>query len=223
MVGMAPTTDAMNQVLLPHLRKMGVEINISVLSHGYFPDLIGEAKLTVKAISSALRPFEMISRGGELKSIDVYVNYTRPGPAEDFYKSSIFPKLSDDYLKSFSPSFHEEPFTVSHKCKGHTIAISCVLRYANDTMLHTSILVEVGGKSLNPKTDFARQLADQVIALDSLSEVCVDENFCDQILIYAVLAAGISKFTTTKDLTLHTTTMLDLLPMLCDARITAKQ
>ena len=222
MIGMAPTTDAMNQVLLPHLRKMGVEIDMSIVSHGYFPDLIGEAKLTVKSISSSLKPFYMTSRGGELKSVDVYVNYTRPGPAEDFYLSSMLPKLKDDYLKPFNPMFHEEPSKVPIKCKGHTIAISCVLRYANDTMLHTSILVEVG-KAFNTQTDYARQLTDQVIELDKLSEVCVDENFCDQVLIYAVMAKGTSKFSTTKDLTLHTTTMLDLLPMLCDAKITTKR
>ena len=43
----APTINYMRKVLLPSLRKMGVEAEISVQKYGYYPKGMGEATLTV--------------------------------------------------------------------------------------------------------------------------------------------------------------------------------
>ena len=44
----APTINYMRQVLMPSLRKMGVDAEITVQKYGYYPKGMGEATLTVK-------------------------------------------------------------------------------------------------------------------------------------------------------------------------------
>ena len=51
------------------------------------------------------------------------------------------------------------------------------------------------------------------------TDCCVDEHHQDQLLVYMALASGRSQIQTTKELELHTTTMLTLLGMFCDAKI----
>ena len=48
----------------------------------------------------------------------------------------------------------------------------------------------------------------------------MDEYHGDQILIYAALAKGLTKFATTRELSMHFQTLLVLLPMFCDIEIT---
>jgi RNA 3'-terminal phosphate cyclase len=43
------------------------------------------------------------------------------------------------------------------------------------------------------------------------------------VLVYAALANGTSTFVTTKELEMHTQTMIVLLPMFCDTIITTEQ
>jgi RNA 3'-terminal phosphate cyclase len=43
MVGMSPTVQALERVLFPILSKMGANIEMSVVKHGFFPDVVGEA------------------------------------------------------------------------------------------------------------------------------------------------------------------------------------
>ena len=57
--------------------------------------------------------------------------------------------------------------------------MSAVLRYPNDTMLHCSSLVESNKQLHSNQTDYAKILADQIIALDAKQNVCVDEDHTD--------------------------------------------
>ena len=48
-VSASPPCDTYTNVMLPALRRMGVDMNIDVKHHGLFPDLVGELTLTVKS------------------------------------------------------------------------------------------------------------------------------------------------------------------------------
>ncbi len=63
----APTINYMRNVLLPTLKKMGVEAEITVQKYGYYPKGMGEATLTVKPTPN-LKPF-VLEKFGSLKSI----------------------------------------------------------------------------------------------------------------------------------------------------------
>ena len=63
----APTINYMRKVLLPTLKRMGVEAEISVQKYGYYPKGMGEATMTVKP-NRQLKPFALESFG-KLKSI----------------------------------------------------------------------------------------------------------------------------------------------------------
>ena len=63
----APTINYMRNVLLPSLKRMGVEAEISVQKYGYYPKGMGEATMTVKP-NRRLKPFTL-ETFGKLKSI----------------------------------------------------------------------------------------------------------------------------------------------------------
>ena len=61
----APTINYLRNVLLPTLKQMGVDADISVQKYGYYPKGMGEATMTVKP-NSALKPI-MLENFGKLK------------------------------------------------------------------------------------------------------------------------------------------------------------
>jgi RNA 3'-phosphate cyclase len=58
----APTINYLRNALLPALKRMGVEAEISVQKYGYYPKGIGEATMTVKP-NCHLKPFQLKSFG----------------------------------------------------------------------------------------------------------------------------------------------------------------
>ena len=50
-VGMSPTVFAVQHVLMPTLRMMGVNMDLTIEKHGYFPDVIGKLTATVCSLS----------------------------------------------------------------------------------------------------------------------------------------------------------------------------
>ena len=58
----APTINYLRNVLLPALKRMGVEAEISVQKYGYYPKGMGEATMTVKP-NCYLKPFQVVSFG----------------------------------------------------------------------------------------------------------------------------------------------------------------
>ena len=63
----APTINYMRNILLPTLKHMGVEAEISVQKYGYYPKGMGEATMTVKP-NRQLKPFTL-EGFGKIKSI----------------------------------------------------------------------------------------------------------------------------------------------------------
>jgi RNA 3'-terminal phosphate cyclase (ATP) len=63
----APTINYIRNVLLPTLKKMGVDADITVQKYGYYPKGMGEATMTAKP-NHALKPFSL-ENFGEITSI----------------------------------------------------------------------------------------------------------------------------------------------------------
>ena len=63
----APTINYMRYVLLPALKQMGVDAEITVQKYGYYPKGMGEATMTVKP-NQTLKPFQL-SDFGKVKRI----------------------------------------------------------------------------------------------------------------------------------------------------------
>ncbi|MDR2700212.1 MAG: RNA 3'-terminal phosphate cyclase [Nitrososphaerota archaeon] len=64
----APTVNYLQYVLLPTLRKMGINAEVTVQKYGYYPKGMGEASMTVQPIS-VLKPIQLESFG-KLESIN---------------------------------------------------------------------------------------------------------------------------------------------------------
>ena len=63
-VGMSPTVHPIQNVLLPHLLRMGIEARLEVETCGFFPDVVGSVNLEIKSLKSHLSPFDLTERGG---------------------------------------------------------------------------------------------------------------------------------------------------------------
>ena len=73
-VGMSPTVFAVEHVLLPTLKQMGVNINLKAVKHGYFPDVVGRVNATIDSINEPLQAITLLERGGtKLDKIVIYV------------------------------------------------------------------------------------------------------------------------------------------------------
>ena len=71
--------------------------------------------------------------------------------------------------------FHEdEPSKVPSQSRAQTLALSAVLRYPNETMLHKSILVESNNQLFSNQKDYAKIFTDQIVSLIQ-SKAVVDE------------------------------------------------
>ena len=66
----APTINYMRNVLLPALRKMGVDAEIAVQKYGYYPKGMGEVTMTVKP-NRTLKPIQL-ENFGKVKSIRAF-------------------------------------------------------------------------------------------------------------------------------------------------------
>lgn len=74
---MSPTIFAVQHVLLPTLKQMGIDINIDVIENGYFPDVVGTINANIKSNPQPLAPISLLSRGSNtLQKIVIHVQTT---------------------------------------------------------------------------------------------------------------------------------------------------
>lgn len=72
-VSFSPTALAHQKVLLPLLRKMGVQLEYSILSNGLTPVQMGEVEVKIQRRDQTLKPLIMLERG-ILESVTVYIS-----------------------------------------------------------------------------------------------------------------------------------------------------
>ena len=220
---MSPTVFAVQHVLIPTLKMMGVNMDLTVEKHGYFPDVVGKLTATVGSLSeepNTLQAISLLERGAD--ALTKIVIYVKPSGAasQEYYQETFKPQLIKTLvkmgkIKKNQLEFVEEDIdeNIPKQSKAQTLSVSAVLTYPNHTLLHCSALVESNKELYHPQKDYAEELAMNIVALAQQNEVVVDEHFTDQLLVYMVLAVGKSQMRVQKPLSLHTQTMLVLLPM----------
>lgn len=182
----APTINYMRQVLLPSLKKMGVEADVTVQKYGYYPKGMGEATLTVKP-NPNLKPVTLESFGN-LKAVKGI---------------SVCTFLADRQVAERQARAAQNTLTQS----GYRADIQIVNDQSNPIQKGTSLVlwaetdsgVILGADSIGELSksaeDVGKEAARKLVA-DLSVKPTVDEFLADMLIPYMALAKGKSAYLT---------------------------
>ncbi len=182
----APTINYMRNVLLPVLKKMGVDVEIAVQKYGYYPKGMGEATLTVKP-NPDLKPI-MLERFGNLKVIKGV---------------SVCTFLADRQVAERQAKAAQSLLTQS----GYKADIQIVNDQSNPIQKGSSIAlwaetdtgVILGADSIGELRKMAEDVgkeAARTLVTELSAKPTVDEFLADMLIPYMTLAEGKSSFLT---------------------------
>ncbi|MDT7892141.1 MAG: RNA 3'-terminal phosphate cyclase [Thermoproteota archaeon] len=203
----SPTINYFEDVLLFHLKKMGVNVKITLIRHGFYPKGGGVVNVEVKSIDE-LKPLNL-EKFGEIKKLKLYA-YSEGLPCH------IVEREIDKSLSLISEKVAKEVIEIEKQCInpsssniGNFFFISAL--GSKDTVLGYD---GIGQKGL-PAEKVAEKPTLEMIQNIFVSNAAVDMFAGDQLLIWMALAKGVSIITTHK-YTMHAYTTLHLLKQLLD-------
>lgn len=192
----APPADFLQQVWLPLMRRMGVEMDLTLVRHGFYPAGGGELRATVRPVA-ALAPLHLIERG-ELEAARATAIFA--GVPADVGKREL--ATLAEQAQSQIGEIEPELRGLSAR-EGPGNALLLALRYAGLTELFT-----VFGEKGLPAEIVARNLAKEAL-LFHRSGAAVGEHLADQLLLPMALAGG-GSFSTSV-LSSHLQTNIDVI------------
>jgi RNA 3'-phosphate cyclase len=182
----APTINYMRHILLPSLRKMGVEAEITVQKYGYYPKGMGEATLTVKP-NPNLKPIT-IEKFGSLEAINgiSVCTFLSDRQVAERQAKAAQTVLGQGGFKADIQIVNDESNPVQ---KG----TSLVLWAETDTGV--MIGADSIGELRKSAEDVGKQAANTLLT-DITAKPTVDEFLADMLIPYMALAKGKSHFFT---------------------------
>jgi RNA 3'-phosphate cyclase len=182
----APTINYLRNVLLPSLKKMGLDIDIAIQKYGYYPKGNGEATMTVKP-NHLLQPVTLENFGVVdcIRGISVCTFLANRKVAERQAKTAKDHLLQKGYMADIQVvNDQSNPFQ-----KGSSI----VLWAETDTsaIVGSDAIGELGKMSETVGKEAAEKLLTELFARST-----VDIFLADLLIIYMALAKGKSVFLT---------------------------
>ncbi len=205
----APTINYLRNVLLPALKPMGVEAEVSVQKYGYYPKGMGEATMTIKP-SSSLKPIQF-GRFGNLigiKGVSVCTFLADRQVAERQAKAAR-DLLTQSGFKPEIKVVNDESNPIQ---KGSSIAL----------WAETDTGVILGADSIGELRKMAEQVgreAAQKLLAELSVKPTVDEFLADMLIPYMALAEGKSSFLT-RTITEHIESNMWLMEKMLNVKFT---
>ncbi|XP_076239446.1 RNA 3'-terminal phosphate cyclase [Calliopsis andreniformis] len=206
-VPMGPHIEYLTEVLRPLLNKFGADFDFKVVSRGYYPKGGGEVHLYIKPIH-ALKAVTLMNRGVPcevvgwayvagvvpIKEAHKMANDTRSVLVEGLKKQNIsVPSIN-------ITAYKEDRFMAL----GNGSGINIVCTTTSGCIFGGSGLGSVRQEQVAPGIQAANEILNTISAGS-----CVDEHAQDQLIIWMVLAKGISKIKLgNQKLTSHTETAI---------------
>lgn len=205
---MAPPVDYIEGVLLPNLRLIGVKANLKLSRRGFYPRGGGEVELSTEPVGK-LKPI-ILDKLGEISEVRGLAYSCRlPEHIVNRFASSASEKLSIIGLK---PIFEKEVLQPSNpKCSldpgcGLVLTVKHTYGY-----LGVDRLGVIGRRAELIGSEAAEELVNLL-----RGGYPVDKHLCDQLIVWASLADGVSRFKTV-ELTLHALTCIELSKIILNA------
>jgi RNA 3'-phosphate cyclase len=182
----APTINYMRNILLPTLKKMGVEAEITVQKYGYYPKGMGEATLSVKP-NPNLKPFAL-EKFGNLKgtngvSVCTFLADRQVAERQAKGAQNI---LSQNGYKADIQIVNDQSNSIQ---KGSSIVL----------WAETDTGVIVGADSIGELRKMAEDVGKQAantLVTELSAKPTVDEFLADMLIPYIALSEGTSVFLT---------------------------
>jgi RNA 3'-phosphate cyclase len=208
----APTINYLRNVLLPSLKKMGVEAEITVQKYGYYPKGMGEATLTVKP-NSNLKPITLESFGNlkAIKGISVCTFLADRQVSERQAKAAQNILAQNGYRADIQ--------VVNDQSNPIQKGSSIVLWAKTDTDIILG--ADSIGELRKMAEDVGKQAA-QALITDIAVKPTVDEFLADMLIPYMALTEGKSTYLT-RDLTEHIESNIWLMEKMLNVKFTVTQ
>ncbi len=201
----APSFDFIALAFVPLLRQMGVEIEMKIKRHGFYPRGGGQWQAVIKP-SGCIGPLELVD-AGELLSQEAVVTSANIPNHVAMRELNEIAKLSD---------WPEKALKIENvECLGSGNIVSMRLHYA-----HCSEVVEYVGK-LGVKAEKVAERAVQAIRRYQVSTAPVGVYLADQLMLLMAVGKG-GVFRTMKP-SLHSQTNRDVIHLFTDRRFKFEQ
>ncbi len=208
----APTINYLRAVLLPMLRRIGVDTEITVQKYGYYPKGMGEATMTVKP-NPSLKPIQLTSPGKvqNVKGISVCTFLADKKVAERQANAAAELLLKNGYRADIQVVNDESnPFQ-----KGSSI----VLWAQTDT----GILIGADAiGELRKSSEAVGKEAAQKLLTEISAKPTADVHLADMLIPYMALAEGKSAFLT-RTISEHIEANMWLMEKMLNAKFTTQK
>jgi len=187
-VSNSPTINYMRHVLLPTLKRMGVNATLTVRTYGYYPKGMGEVTMTVEPCKF-LKPL-LLESFGEIKAVKGVSVCTFLAERRVAERQA---KASNDYLRE--KGYVAEIQIVNDKSNPLQKGSSVVLWAETDT--NAILGADAIGEIRKTSETVGREAAEKLYAEIS-AKPTVDEHLADMLIPYIALAKGKSAYLTRK-------------------------
>lgn len=207
----APPFDYFEKILLPHLTAMSIPIpNVYVKKRGFFPRGGGVVEFEVQRIK-AIAPLVRMDRG-DLVSITGVAWVAGKIPI------TVAQRLENAARKALKKEIRGIPIEIEvrqmtvHEALGDGTGIDLVATTSTGCILGAGALGQRGV----PAEQVGAQAAEALLE-ETREPVTVDIHLCDQLIVFAALAAGRSMWRAR--MSMHTRTAIHFVSMLSGARV----
>lgn len=204
----APAAHHLQLVVLPLLKKMGLDISLEIERPGYVPTGNGIIKIKVIPTKKKLSPIILEDQGEitEIKGIALSSHLEQQ-------------KVSERMIISCNKILNKSNLSADIKCEYDTTALQrgASLTVYIKTSTGCLIGMDIAGK-LGRTSEFIGEKVAKKLMKDFNAKATVDRYTADQLILYAALADGTSKYIIPK-MTDHIETNLWLVEKILKAKI----
>jgi len=211
---LAPPIDYIAEVLIPALRKMGVDADLALVRRGFYPRGQGVIRVATRPLSS-LKPIEAVD--ANVVGVDIYayscnlpshIVRRMAGAAESILVENGIGEVHTrtEALSRGDPKNSLDPGT----------GILILAKLSNGLFMGFDALGERGV----PAEEVARRAAEDAIRQLSTGAP-IDRHLADQLVIWMALADGTSRIRTS-ELTTHTATGIEIIGELTGAEFSTR-
>jgi RNA 3'-terminal phosphate cyclase (ATP) len=180
----APSAHHMQHILLPTLRKMGVNADLEILQPGYVPAGNGRIRLTVRPLTGPLEPL-VLSRPGRVKTVCgvALSSHLKRQHVSERMASECRKVLGGSGLRAGIEEVNDE----TSAQPGASLTVWA------ETDSGCLIGSDRAGRRGRSSESIGRHVARALIE-DLTTHATVDRHAADQLIVYALLATGTSRY-----------------------------
>jgi RNA 3'-terminal phosphate cyclase (ATP) len=180
----APSAHHMQHVLLPCLRRMGVEAELEIIRPGYVPRGGGIIKVRTKPMGEPLRPLALLDQG-TVKQINGIAISSHLG------KQHVSERMAKECVKVLASAGFQARIREQNDATALQPGASLTVWAETDT--GCLIGSDQAGKPGRSAESIGRHVASNLIE-DFKSGATVDTHLADELIIYAALAEGTTRY-----------------------------